>query len=81
MVVAEQSALPPIVLHQQRAIDAALELADGWDAEATRLHRIADYTRVHGAPQVADRYALRGRALADNAVALRGALSLEEAQG
>lgn len=78
MTVFEQSVLPPIVLEQQKAIDAALELAAGWDKEALRLQEIADYTRLHGTSLVADRYAMRGRALAANALALRGALKMTE---
>jgi hypothetical protein len=77
MTVAEQSVLPPIVLEQQKAIDAALELAAGWDKEAAGLQKIADYTHIHGTSMVADRYAMRGRALAANARSLREALALE----
>lgn len=78
MTVAEQPLLPPIVLQQQRAIDAALELADEWDRDAARLHGIADYTRIHGTSSLADRYAMRSRALAGNAAALRSALAVSE---
>lgn len=78
MTVAEQTLLPPIVLQQQCAIGAALELADEWDSEAARLHRIADYTRIHGTSLLADRYAMRGRALSGNAAALRSALAPSE---
>lgn len=76
MTVAEQSVLPPIVLEQQKAIDAALDLAAGWDEAALGLQKIADYTRIHGTSMVADRYAMRGRALAANAKALRSALAM-----
>lgn len=76
MTVAEQTVLPPIVLQQQRAIDAALDLARQWDSEAARLQGIADYTRIHGTSLLADRYAMRGRALAGNAADLRSALAL-----
>lgn len=76
MTVIEQPLLPPIVLDLQRAIDAALELADGWDKEAARLHGVAEYTRIHGTTLLADRYAMRGRALAGNAQALRDALAV-----
>ncbi len=68
--------LPPIVLDQQRAISAALDLAAGWDSEAGRLHGIADYTRLHGTSMLADRYVMRACALTANAQALRGALTL-----
>lgn len=78
MIVAERAVLPPIVLDQQKAIDAALDLAAGWDTEAAGLQEIADYTRTHGTVSVADRYAMRGRALASNALALRGALAMTE---
>lgn len=78
MMVADQAVLPPIVLRQQKAIDAALELATGWDKEAAGLQKIADYTRVHGTNLLADRYAMRGRALAANATALRGVLAITE---
>jgi hypothetical protein len=78
MTIAEHAVLPPIVLDQQKAIDAALELATSWDKEALRLQEIADYTRIHGTSLVADRYAMRGRALANNALALRGALAMDE---
>ena len=77
-VAADQPLLPPIVLQQQRAIDTALNLADEWDAEAARLHGIADYTRIHGTSLLADRYSMRGRALSGNAAALRGALTIPE---
>jgi hypothetical protein len=76
MVVAEQSVLPPSVLDQQKAIDAALDLAAGWFEAAGRLQKTADYTRIHGASMVADRYAVRARALAANAQALREALDI-----
>lgn len=75
MTVAEQKLLPPIVLDQQKVIDAALDLAAGWDEEAARLQRTADYTRIHGTSSVADRYAMRGRTLAGNAAALRAVLT------
>jgi hypothetical protein len=78
MTVATHSVLPPIVLDQQKAIDAALDLAAGWDDEAARLQATADYTRIHGTSTVADRYAMRARALAANALALRGALAVAE---
>lgn len=78
MMVADQAVLPPIVLEQQKAIGAALELATGWDKEAASLQKIADYTRLHGTSLLADRYAMRGRTLAANAKALRGALAMEE---
>lgn len=67
-------ALPPIVLEQQNAIGAALDLADSWDREAAGLHRIAQYTLLHGTSLVADRYAARGHTLARMAADLRGAL-------
>lgn len=76
MRVAEQPLLPPVVLQHQRAIDAAIELAEQWDVRATDLHAIADYTRIHGTALLADRYAMRGRALQGNAEELRQALSL-----
>ncbi|MBG0738774.1 hypothetical protein IV500_04990 [Paeniglutamicibacter antarcticus] len=75
MTVTEHFVLPPIVLDQQRAIDAALELAAGWDSEANNLQNIAGYTRIHGTSLLADRYAMRARALSGNAQALRDALA------
>lgn len=78
MSVVEQAVLPPIVLQQQKAIDAALALADGWDEEAAGLQATAEYTRVHGTSLVADRYAMRGHTLTDMAKALRKALKTTE---
>lgn len=76
MTVTEQVLLPPIFFEQQRAIDAALDLTAGWDKEASRLRKIADYTRIHGTSLIADRYAMRAHALTDNAQAVRDALEL-----
>jgi hypothetical protein len=78
MSVVDQAVLPPIVLQQQKAIDAALALADGWDEEAAALQSTAAYTRVHGGSMVADRYAMRGHTLTGMAKALREALETAE---
>lgn len=77
---AEQVSLPPIVLIQQRAIDAALSLAAVWEDEAAGLTVTAEYTRRHGTSTLADRYALRARTFAGHAKALRTALQLPPAE-
>lgn len=78
MIVAEAAVLPPIVLQQQKAIDAALTLAAGWDKKAAALQATAEYTRVHGNSLVADRYAMRGHNLTGMAADLRAALQMTE---
>ncbi|ACL42242.1 hypothetical protein Achl_4291 (plasmid) [Pseudarthrobacter chlorophenolicus A6] len=75
-----QTLLPPIVLEQQKAINAALDLAADWDEQAASLQKTADYTRVHGTSMVADRYAMRGRTLSGVAAALRKALARPEGE-
>lgn len=77
-MLVERTVLPPIVLEQQTAINAALDLAAGWEERAAGLHRTADYTRVHGRASVADRYAMRGDTLTGMAAALRKALKMTE---
>lgn len=72
--------IPPIVLEQQMAITAALDLAAGWEAEAAGLQTTADYTLIHGTSKVADRYAMRARTLRSHASALRKALAGEPAE-
>ncbi|MET4143891.1 hypothetical protein [Arthrobacter sp. UYCo732] len=76
MMLVEQAVLPPIVLDQQTAISAALELASSWETQAAGLHRTADYTRTHGSSTVADRYAKRGHNLTGMAAELRAALKM-----
>lgn len=72
--------IPPIVLEQQMAITAALELASAWEEKAAGLQEIADYTFIHGTSMVADRYAIRSRTLRSHAAALRKALAGEPAE-
>lgn len=69
------TSIPPIVLEQQMAIAAALELASTWEEQADGLQKTADYTFIHGTSMVADRYAMRARTLKSHAAALRKALA------
>lgn len=71
-----QITIPPIVLEQQNAITAALDLADSWDQDAETLQATAEYTMVHGTSLVADRYAMRAQTLRKHASSLRDALAV-----